>query len=137
MPLRLLLMRDGEVLCEIPLSPSDWPKEELEAELDAFREKLKRLFKTYSAMLNENRIRMLRSLMEDQDSTLSFREIMKDLQMNPKIIREHATKLSEAGFLETPGRGKYQISNTGRVLFMTAGPALARIFDIIMEELRE
>jgi predicted transcriptional regulator len=130
-------MRKHEVLCEVPLSPTDWSRGELEAELDVFREKLERMFKTYSAMLNENRIRILRGLMEEQDSTLSFREIMKDLQMNPKIIREHAAKLSEAGFLETPCRGKYQLSSIGRVLFMTAGPALLRILDTIIEELQE
>ena len=36
MKLRLQLVRDGEVLFEIPLSPTDWPREQLEDELDAF-----------------------------------------------------------------------------------------------------
>jgi DNA-binding transcriptional ArsR family regulator len=134
MSLRLLLMRDSEVLCEVPLTPSHCSKDELEAELDDFR---RRLFKTYSIMLNENRVRMLRSLMEEEDSTLNFKELMEDLKMNPKIIREHAMRLSDAGFLETPARGRYHLSNAGRVLFMVAGPALLRIFDTIIEELSE
>jgi hypothetical protein len=134
MSLRLLLARDNEILCEIPLSPSDWRKDELEDELDVFRRGIERLFRTYSALLNENRIRMLRTLIEDQDSTLRFKDFMDMLNLNPKIIREHAMRLSEAGFLESPSRGKYHLSPTGRLLFMAAGPAFLRIFNALVEE---
>ena len=32
MNLKLQLVRDGEIILEIPLSPMDWPKEQLETE---------------------------------------------------------------------------------------------------------
>ena len=86
-------------------------------------------------MLNENRIRMLRTLVEDEDSTLSFKEFMDTLEMNPKLIREHTIRLSQAGFLDSPSRGKYHLSRAGRLLFMAAGPALLRVFDTLMKEL--
>ena len=135
--LRLLLERDGEILCEVPLSRSDWLSDELDDELNLFRRRMQVLFRTYSAMLNENRVRMLRTLLQDEDSTLSFKEFMDALKMNPKVVRENALKLSEAGFIESPSRGKYQLSTLGSMLFIVAGPALLRILDTLREEVDE
>ena len=137
MGLKLLLARDGNILCEVSLSPSDWPREELEEELNVFRGGMERLFRMYSALLNENRIRMLRTLVEDEDSMLSFKEFIDMLKMNPKIVREHAMRLREAGFLDSPSRGKYHLSQAGRLLFMAAGPALLKVFDVLREEFEQ
>jgi len=37
MKLKVQLVRDGEVLFEIPLTPTDWPREQLEHELEAMK----------------------------------------------------------------------------------------------------
>ena len=103
--------------------------------LDNIRQQTQELFKTYSALLNENRMRMLKSLMEDEDWTVSFKEFMNRLDMNPKNVREHVLKLSEAGFLDTIGRGKYHLSDIGSRMFMAAGPAFLKISRILQEEL--
>ena len=38
MSLKLQLVRGGEVILEVPLSPLDWPKEQLEIEFEAFED---------------------------------------------------------------------------------------------------
>jgi DNA-binding transcriptional ArsR family regulator len=132
--LRLLLARDDEILCEVPLSLDDQDRSELDDEMGILRREMHHLLRTYSALTNRNRIRMLRTLMEDDDLTLSFKELMERLNMNPKIVREHAMRLAEAGFVTSPARGKYQLSSPGQALFMAVGPALLRISEIIREE---
>ncbi|MFH0848111.1 MAG: winged helix-turn-helix domain-containing protein [archaeon] len=106
----------------------------MQDELDGLWQQMQQLFKIYSALLNENRMRMMKSLMEDEDWTISFKEFMNRLDMNPKNVREHVLKLSEAGFLVTLGRGKYHLSDIGSRMFMAAGPAFLKISRILQEE---
>lgn len=137
MKLRLLLVKDDQVLCEIPLSPNDWVKNELEEELENFREELQNYTKILAAVMNENRVQMLRHLLENEDSTLSFTDFREGLRLNPKIIREHTMKLQEAGFLESPKRGKYKFSERGQASFMMTGLALRRMLRMLWEEYEE
>ena len=134
MGLKLLLVKDKQVLCEIPLSPDDWVKNELEEELENFREGLQKYTKILAAIMNENRVQMLCHLLEDEDLTLSFTDFREELRLNPKIIRENTMKLQEAGFLESPKRGKYKLSERGQVSFMMTGLALKRILKMLWEE---
>ena len=48
MTLKLQLVRDGEVVFEIPLSPTDWPKEQLENELESLEDN----FQRFSRIIN-------------------------------------------------------------------------------------
>ena len=132
--LRLLLVKDEKVLCEIPISPKDWPEEELEEEMDVFIERQGRYSKITEALSNLNRLRMLRYLMNEDDFTHSFSDFIKELGMNPNIIREHTAKLEEAGYLEPIARGRYRFSERGRALFMTAGLAVMRIVETLEAE---
>ena len=43
MGLKLQLVRDGQTILEIPLDPTDWPKEKLETEFEAFEEDFQRI----------------------------------------------------------------------------------------------
>ena len=44
MKLKLQLVRDGKALVEIPLSPMDWPRKQLEIELEAIETGFQRFF---------------------------------------------------------------------------------------------
>ncbi|MFQ6077056.1 MAG: hypothetical protein ACE5Z5_13160 [Candidatus Bathyarchaeia archaeon] len=134
MALKLRLVKGRRVLCEIPLSPREWSKDELTEELDRTEREFEDFHKLLEAMTNVNRVRMVRCLLEDDDFTMSFKEFMNGLGMNPKVIREHAMKLHRAGFLESPDRGKYRLSELGRFSCMMTGLAFRRILHILKEE---
>jgi DNA-binding transcriptional ArsR family regulator len=133
MKLKLRLVRDGEILFEFPLSPTDWSKEALENELKATEESFQRFSEIFDALSHKTRLRMMRRLVEADDRTLSFADFMEDLDLNPKIVWENSRKLEESGLLEKTGRGKYTCSEFGETTFMMMSLALRRL----MESLRE
>ena len=137
MGLKLLLARDNQILCEIPLSPDEWGKNDLDEEFETLHRELQNFGKVLAAVMNENRVQMLHRLMDDDDLTLSFTDFRDGLGLNPKMIREHTMKLQEAGFLESPRRGKYRLSKRGEVSFMMTGLALRRMLEILREEYEE
>lgn len=134
MGLKLLLVKDDHILCSIPLSPDDWIKNELDEEFDDFQKGLHSHIRILATMTNENRVQMLRHLMKHEDLTSNFTDFREDLKLNPKIIREHTLKLRDAGFLDSPKRGKYRLSECGEASFITMGLALKRILRMIREE---
>lgn len=132
MNLRLRLVRDGETLFEIPLSPQDWSKQALEEELEENDDSLQRLSKIFDALSHETRLRMMSHLVEANDRTLTFAEFMQDLDLNPKIVWENSRKLEEGGLLEKTGRGKYACSEFGET-FMMMSLALRRLIESLEE----
>ncbi len=133
MKLKLQLVRDGEVLFEIPLSPSDWPREQLEDELDAFETDFQRFSKIFDALSHETRLRMMKRLMEEKDRTINFADFMRDLNLNPKIVWENAKKLREGGLLEKVDRGKYRCSEVGQRGFILMSFALRHLLEALEE----
>lgn len=127
-------MKDDRILCQIPLMPKDWSEEDFESEMESFFAKFNRYSLLTEALSNQNRLRMLRYLMDERDSTHSFSDLLRELGMNPKILREHALKLAEAGYVESTGRGKYRLSQKGGILFTTAGLAFMRIVEALEGE---
>ena len=132
--LKILLMKDDRILCQIPLMPKDWSGEDFESEMESFFEKFDRYSMLTEALSNQNRLRMLRYLMDEEDSAHSFSDLLRELGMNPKILREHAVKLEEAGYVECISRGKYRLSRKGGILFTTTGLALMRILEALEGE---
>ena len=65
MKLKLQLVRDGEVVWEIPLSPTDWPKERLENELEALEDNFQGFSSIFAALSNDTRLKMMKRLMEE------------------------------------------------------------------------
>jgi DNA-binding transcriptional ArsR family regulator len=124
------------VLFEIPLSPVDWPREELENEFNATEGDFQRFSKIFDALSHETRLRMMRRLVEEQDQTMSFADFMKDLNLNPKIVWENSRKLEEGGLLEKTGRGRYSCSEFGQRAFIMMSLALHRLIKSI-EEMEE
>ena len=133
MKLRLQLVRDGEVLFEIPLSPADWPREQLENELEAFEADFQRFSDIFDALSNETRLMMMRRLVEEEDRTMSFADFMRDLNLNPKTVWENTKKLSKVGLLEKVDRGKYCCSEFGQTGFILMSLALKHLIEALKE----
>lgn len=136
MTLKLQLLRDGEVIFEVPLSPVDWPKKLLRDEFKEAEEDFQKLSKIFDALSHETRLRMMRMLIEDDDLTVSFSRLMRDLELNPKTVWENARKLSESGLLLKTGRGRYRCSEFGQGAFMLMSLALRRLMELL-EEMEE
>lgn len=133
MKLRLQLVRDGEVLFEMPLSPAEWPREQLENELEAFEADFQRFSKIFDALSHETRFRMMRRLVEEEDRTMNFADFMRDLDLNPKIVWENTKKLSKGGLLEKVDRGKYRCSEFGQAGFILISLALKHLIEALKE----
>lgn len=135
MKLRLQLVQDGKIMFDMPLSPTDWPKQELEDEFKVAEEDFQRFSKIFDALSHETRLRMMRRVVEEEDHTMSFADFMKDLDLNPKIVWENSKKLEEGGLLEKTSRGKYSCSELGETAFMMMSLALRRLMETL-EEMR-
>ena len=136
MKLKLQLVRNGEIIFEIPLSPTDWSRPKLENELEAFEADFQRFSKIFTALSNETRLMMMKRLMEEEDRTMNFAGFMRDLDLNPKLVWENARKLREGGLLEKVGRGRYRCSGLGESGFMMMSLALRRLI-AALEELED
>ena len=133
MKLKLQLVRNGEVIFQIPLSPADWPRERLKIELEAFETDCQKLSKIFHALAHETRLRMMKRLMEEEDRSMNFVDFIRDLDLNPKIVWENARKLREGGFLEKVARGKYRCSDLGQREFMLISCAFRRLIEALEE----
>ena len=134
MTLKLQLVRDGKVVLEVPLSPMDWQKEELETEFEAFEDDFDKFSSMFDALSNHTRLRMMRRLVQEDDSTMNFADFMKDLDLNPKTVWENSRKLSDGGFITKTGRGTYQCSESGQTTFLTLSLALRRLLESLEDE---
>jgi DNA-binding transcriptional ArsR family regulator len=133
MRLKLQVVGNGQIIFEMPLSPLDWQKEDLENEFNATEEDFERLSRLFDALSHETRLRMMRRVMEEEDHTLSFADFMRDLNLNPKTVWEISKKLEEGGLLEKTSRGKYSCSQSGQTTFIMMSLALRRLVESLEE----
>lgn len=133
MALKVQLVRDGEILFEIPLSPADWPREQLEEELETFETGFQRFSKMFDALSHKTRLRMMKRLIVEEDRTMNFADFMRDLDLNPKIVWENAKKLREGGLLEKVDRGTYRCSEFGETGFILLSFAFRRLIEALEE----
>jgi len=131
--LKLLLVQDGKVLFEMPLSIADWSKEELESEFEATEGEFAKFSKLFDALSHETRLRMMRRLVEEENRTLSFADFMRDLNLNPKTVWENSKKLEESGLLKKTGRGRYSCSDFGQTTFIMMSLALHRFIESLQQ----
>ena len=136
MTLKLQLVRNGEILFEMPLSPTDWPREQLDNELEAVEDDFQRFSKIFDAFSHTTRLRMMSRLMEEEDRTVNFADFMRDLDLNPKLVWENARKLREGGLLRKAGRGRYRCSVFGQQTFMMMNLVFKHLLEK-MDELEE
>ena len=133
MSLKLQLVRDGKIILEIPLSPMDWPKDQLEIEFTAFEKDFQKFSSMFDALSNHTRLRMMRRLVQEKNRTMSFADFMRDLDLNPKTVWENSKKLSDGGFLTKTGRGTYSCSEFSQSAFLTLSLALRRLVESLEE----
>ena len=133
MSLKLQIVRDEEVIFEMPLSPKEWPREELLMELDDFQGEYHRFSRIYNALSNETRLMMMKRIMEKRNRTINFSDYMRELGLNPKLVWENTRKLRDSGFIVKVGRGRYRCSDFGETGFMMMSIALRRIIETLDE----
>jgi DNA-binding transcriptional ArsR family regulator len=133
MSLKLQLVKDGKIIFQIPLSPTDWPKDQLETELTAFEEDFQKFSSMFDALSNQTRLKMMRRLVQEENSTMNFADFMRDLDLNPKTVWENSKKLSDGGFLTKTGRGTYSCSEFSQSAFLTLSLALRRLLESLEE----
>lgn len=133
MPLKLQLVKNGEIIFEIPLAAKNWPKEELQEELDKFEEDFDDVSSFFDALSNEARLRMMKRLFEEDDLSMGFGEFMKDLSLNPKIVWESTRKLTKCGLIEKSNGGQYRCSSLGQAEFLMVSLALKRLLRALHE----
>lgn len=133
MTLKLQLVKNGSVIFEMPLSAEGWPKSELRDELDSFEEEFERFSSFFDALSNTGRLRMMKSLFEDDDLTLSFADFMRDLSLNPKIVWESTKKLTECGLMEKSEDGRYRCPQSGQAEFLLVSLALGRLLRVLQD----
>jgi DNA-binding transcriptional ArsR family regulator len=131
--LKWQLVRDGDVVFELPLSPEDWRNEEVQKEFRVVSEDFKKLSRIFDALSNETRLEMMRRMLEEE-SGLSFADFMRDLNLNPKIVWENSKKLIDNGLVEKTGRGQYSCSEFGGRAFVLMSVTLRRLIDSLEED---
>lgn len=138
MTLKLQLVRDGEIIFEIPLSITDWSRKRLENEFENIEDDFESFSKIFDALSHETRLRMMKQLMRarERNRTINFSDFMHDLDLNPKLVWENTRKLREGGLLEKIGRGRYRCSEFGENGFIMISFALRRLKEAL-EELEE
>ena len=133
MKLKLLLVKDGTVISEIPLSLEQWRRKHLEDELESLEKEFDQFSKLFNALANENRLRIMKRLFEVEDVTLGFADLMNDLDLNPKIIWEGTKKLRESGLLVKSSNGKYRCPEFGQAEFLMISVALRSLLHIMAQ----
>jgi len=133
MSLRLLLMRGNDVLWEMPLFTDGWPKDDLDEELEGLETEFDSLSEVFDALSHKNRLMIMKSLLEE-GPTLNFSALMRELNMNPKMVRESTRKLREGGLLRQPERGKYECSRAGQASFLTLTLTLKHLLRALENE---
>lgn len=133
MKFKLQILRDDEVIFEMPLSYADWERERLENALETMKTDFQRHSKIFNALSNETRFLMMKQLLEGRSRVITFTDFMRDLDLNPKLVWENMRKLREGGLVVKVGRGKYRCSRFGETSFMMISLVLRQLLKSLEE----
>lgn len=131
---RLVLVKDDWVVFDVPLSREEWPRNLLEDEAGDVERDFEQVSKLFSALSHENRLKMMKLLMEDDNPTMGFADFMRDLDLNPKLVWENTRKLRESGLLEKSENGRYRCSEFGEASFIMLSLVLKRLREFFGKE---
>ena len=131
--LKLMLVDDDKILWEIPLQAQQWDKKTLISELDKLELENQRFENLFNAMANRNRMRMMRTLLFQNEDSMGFTELMNILDMNPKIVSESTKRLRRTGLIEKNEEGKYRSTRQGEAQFLMMSIAMKRMFEFLEE----
>ena len=129
MVLKLQIVRDDKIVFEMPLSSTDWPREKLADEVEAFEDDFQKISKMFNALANETRFMMMKQLITKENRPINFSDFMRDLDLNPKLVWENTRKLTDGGLLKKIGRGRYRCSEFGETGFIMS-LAIKRLIEI-------
>lgn len=128
-----MLVDDDKILWEIPLQAQQWDKKTLISELDKLELENQRFENLYNAMANRNRMRMMRTLLFQNEDPMGFTELMNILEMNPKIVSDSTKRLRRTGLIEKNNEGKYRSTRQGEAQFLLMSIAMKRMFEFLEE----
>jgi len=129
MKLKLQILRDEEVIFEMPLSYADWEREKLENALETMETDFQRYSKIFNALSNKTRLMMMKQLLKRRNRVITFTDFMQNLNLNPKLVWENTRKLQEGGLVVKIGRGRYRCSRFGETSFMMMSLVLRHLLD--------
>ena len=78
---------------------------------DTLERTLQQTLRTIELLVNETRMRMLAPLLQKSALTRDFRA-----RINPKLVYHNLTALSEAGIVDEPVEGTYELSQLGKTV---------------------
>ncbi|MEM1575754.1 MAG: hypothetical protein QXF09_04855 [Nitrososphaerota archaeon] len=133
MDLKLVLMNKDKILLEIPLSNKEWNKEKIEKEIENIMRKHEEIIKFFNIFSNKNRIKMLCKFLNDDDYCVNFTEFINEYKLNPKIVWDNMDRFLKIGFVKYKERGKYKLSEYGRMSFILTNIIYPRMLSILKE----
>lgn len=131
--LKLMLVEDGRILLELPLSARSWDRGELNQELEGLENHLDTMSELFRALSNAGRVRMMRALFESREHNMAFTELMNELGMNPKLVWDSTRRLRRSGLIEKDDSGRYRPTRQGEAQFLMIGIAMRRMQQILRE----
>ena len=78
---------------------------------DTLEQTLQQTLRTIELLVNETRMRMLAPLLQKSALKREFRA-----RINPKLVYHNLTALSEAGIVDEPVEGTYELSQLGKTV---------------------
>ncbi|MCK5625303.1 winged helix-turn-helix transcriptional regulator [Candidatus Bathyarchaeota archaeon] len=129
MKFKLQILRDDEVIFEMPLSHSDWEREKLKNALEMMETNFLRYSKIFNALSNKTRLMMMKQLLERKNRVITFTDFMRKLELNPKLVWENTRKLRDGGLIVKIGRGRYRCSKFGETSFMMMSLVLRQLLE--------
>jgi predicted transcriptional regulator len=129
--LKLRLVDDEKILWEIPLEAEQWDKRNLRREFDEMEQEIQRFESLFNAMANRSRMRMMRTFFVNSESPMAFTELMRILDLNPKIVSDSTKRLSRSGLIEKNREGKYRPTRQGEAQFLMMSVAMKRMLEFL------
>ncbi len=133
MTLKLQLIENERIIFQIPLSSTDWDRDQLVHDLDAFEANFAHYAKLFIALSNETRLMMMKHLIQKKNLTINFTDFMTELNLNPKLVWENTKKLREGGLIVKVSRGKYKCSELGETSFIMISLAFRKLLQTLEE----
>ena len=131
--LKLMLVDDDKIIWEIPLQAGQWDRRKLRRELDNMEQENQRFEKLFNAMASRSRMRMMRTIVYQNEAPIGFTELMNRLDMNPKIVSESTKRLRITGLIEKNKEGKYKPTRQGEAQFLMMNIAMKRMLEFLEE----
>lgn len=138
MVLKLQLVRNDEVVLEVPLDVNNRDPDEVRNLLGMAERDIERAHEIHGIFASRTRMRMLDEMVRNFDRR--FSELMEALDANQKIVSENLDRLREAGLVQRVARAPRDVhyipSRLGFASLLTSA-AMCRILDEIAEEIEK